>query len=64
MERSILWDIMKRAGIISKYLIERIKELYEETKVRVRVQEDVSEEFWTELGLRQGCLLSPILFCI
>ena len=63
VDRRILWEIMRKAGI-SKYLIERIKELYYETKVRVRVKDDLSEEFWTEIGLRQGCLLSPILFCI
>lgn len=58
-----LWNIMRSLGI-SKYLIERIKELYQETKARVRTQEEVSEEFWTEVGLRQGCLLSLSLFCI
>lgn len=63
VDRDTLWETMKRMGI-SKYIIERIKEIYEETKVRVRIGENLSEEFWTFKGLKQGCVLSPILFCI
>ena len=63
VDRELLWEIMEKVGI-SKYIIERIKEIYQETKVRVRVEGDFSEEFWTVKGLKQGCVLSPILFCI
>ena len=38
--------------------------MYTETKVRVRVGKETSEEFWTIKGLKQGCVLSPILFCM
>ena len=30
----------------------------------MRVGKETSEEFWTIKGLKSGCLLSPILFCI
>ena len=63
VDRELLWEIMEKVGI-SKYIIERIKEIYQETRVRVRVEGDFSEEFWTVKGLKQGCVLSPILFCI
>ena len=43
---------------IKESLIERVRKIYKETKDRVRVGKEVSEEFWTELGLRQGCPLS------
>lgn len=61
VDRKKLWEIMEEFGS-SKYLMERIKKLYEDTKVRIG--EEYTEEFWTVKGLRQGCTLSPILFCI
>lgn len=51
---------MERRGIrtgISK----RIKEIYENAKNIVKINGRVSECFWTETGVRQGCPLSPIL---
>lgn len=63
VDRSKLWGILEKMGI-SKYLIERIKELYQETMVKVRVGEHMTEEFWTVKGLKQGCVLSPLLFSL
>ena len=39
-----------------------IKELYKNTMINVRVNENESENFDTMKGVRQGCLLSPGLF--
>lgn len=61
--REKLWKVMEDMGI-SKYLIERIKELYEETSAYVRTEEGSTEEFWIRKGVRQGCLLSPALFSL
>lgn len=44
---------MERRGIRREK--ERIKEIYENTKHVVRDNERVSEGFWTEKRLRQGC---------
>lgn len=63
VNREKLWKVMEEVGI-SEGLIERIKELYKETKSNVRTEEGNTEEFWTTKGVRQGCLLSPALFCI
>ncbi|OXU18573.1 hypothetical protein TSAR_007230 [Trichomalopsis sarcophagae] len=63
VDRKILWETMKKLGI-SNYLIERIKGIYEETKVSIRMNEGNSKEFWTNMGLRQGCVLSQLFFCI
>ena len=49
---------------ISKYFNERLEGMYEVTRARVRTEKGLTEDFWIELGLRQGCVLSPILFCL
>ena len=63
VNRDKLWTVIEEAEI-SRYLTERIKELYEETRSCLRTKESYSEDFWTTKGVRQGCLLSPALFCI
>lgn len=57
IDREILWEVLEGRGIL-----ERIKEIYESNKNVVKVNGKVSECFWTEKGVRQGCPLSPILF--
>lgn len=44
VDREVLWEILIELGI-SSYLVERIKGLYEETKVRIRTVEGLSKEF-------------------
>lgn len=63
VNRCKLWKIMKDFGV-SEDLVERIKDIYSETKCKVRTGEEFSDVFWTTKGLRQGCVLSPILFSI
>lgn len=61
VRREKFWRVMEEAEI-SGYLIERIKELYEETRSCVRTEDGNTEDFWTTKGVRQGCLLSSALF--
>ncbi|XP_051161831.1 uncharacterized protein LOC127281899 [Leptopilina boulardi] len=61
VNRGILWKVLKERGI-EDGLIERIKQLYEDTKERVKIGNRLGREFWLGRGLRQGCPLSPILF--
>ena len=41
VNRDKLWETMEK-GNINKYLIERIKEIYEETKVKIRLGEIIN----------------------
>jgi hypothetical protein len=61
VNREKLMEKLRRMGI-NETLTRRVEELYEETRNVVRTRRDVSREFWTVRGLRQGCPLSPTLF--
>lgn len=63
IDRGVLWEMMRRRGV-SEGLIDRVGEIYEDTRCIVRIGEEVSREFWVEKGIRQGCPLSPALFNI
>ncbi|XP_018393041.1 PREDICTED: uncharacterized protein LOC108772084, partial [Cyphomyrmex costatus] len=63
IDRKILWEMMKKRGI-SEDLIDRVREIYEETKFVVKIGEEMSGEYRVEKGVRQGCPLSPTLFNI
>ena len=41
-----------------------VKNLYSEVGSCVRLEEEKTDWFGLEIGLRQGCILSPILFSI
>jgi len=45
-------------------LIERVKEIYEQTKNAVGVHGNITNWFWMRKGIRQGCPLSPLLFVL
>jgi len=46
MDRKILWKAMKERSI-RRGLIERIKEIYKQTKNAVRVYGNITNWFWT-----------------
>ena len=61
--RSSIWDALQRRGISSK-AINLIKAQYNGFKCRVIHNGQLSETFNSSSGVRQGCLISPILFLI
>ena len=56
-----LWAIMKFYGF-SIQMIEIICKLYSQTENAVRINGDLTEWFRVTMGVRQGCMLSPLLF--
>ena len=49
---------------VQNRLIQVIKNLYSEVKSSVILNDRLTEWFDIEIGLRQGCVLSPLLFLI
>jgi len=61
--RKILCEAMEERGI-RRGLIERVKEIYEQTKNAIRVHGNITNWFGTRKVIRQGCPLSPLLFAL
>ena len=61
VNREKLWAVLKTNGLKGT-LMKVIKSMYEGVKTCVRVNGDYTDFFNCDEGLKQGCLLSPILF--
>ena len=59
--REGLWKSMLDKGIGGK-MWRVVKNLYREVGSCVRLGEEKTDWFEIEVGLRQGCILSPVLF--
>ena len=62
MNREKLWEVMKNK--IPNYLLNKIKCIYRNTKVRIKFNDGISEPIHINTGVRQECGLSPVLFNI
>ncbi|XP_011684741.1 PREDICTED: uncharacterized protein LOC105448076 [Wasmannia auropunctata] len=61
VDRNKLWKELRGRGI-EEDLVKRIEKIYEETEVVVRTKQGFTKAFKTKKGVRQGCILSPLLF--
>lgn len=61
--RKILIDKLGKRGVKGR-MLEMIRGIYRMTRNEIITNEGISEGFETGKGVRQGCLLSPILFKI
>ena len=59
--REDMWRTLATYGVSGK-LLRAVKALYENSKARVRVEDELMECFEVQQGVRQGCPLSPWLF--
>lgn len=47
---------------INAGLIKKIKDLYKETDVTIKIKEGLTRRFTVKKGIRQGCMISSVLF--
>ena len=63
VKRERLWEVLNRQGVSDK-MLNAIKAMYNRVKAVVRYGSDISGEINCPMGVRQGCLLSPLLFSL
>ena len=63
VNREALWVVLSKYGVPER-LVKLIRAFHDDMHVRVRVKGQLSDEFVVHVGLRQGCVLAPILFNI
>ena len=64
VDRTLLWQVLTRIGVPPQ-MIAVIRQFHDEMRACVRPDDGVcSDWFEVEQGLRQGCVLSPLLFNI
>ena len=59
--RDKLWHRMEELGV-PKHFREVVHRLYGEVKVKIRTSTSIFESFRSDIGVKQGCPLSPTLF--
>ena len=63
LNRRTLWTILKKMGLPDKY-INLLREMYRDTKGRYVFGEIQTDWVKQTRGVRQGCVLSPLLFSL
>ena len=61
VDRDVIWKLMHRYGFPPKF-INIIQQTYEDATCQVIHEGNLTEPFSVQTGVRQGCLLSPIIF--
>jgi len=61
VDRNVIWQLMGHYGVPPKF-IRLIQELYEASSCQVIRNGKLSDPFEMNTGVRQGCLLSPMIF--
>ena len=63
VDRKTIWKVLRHYGFPQK-IINVIQSLYRDTSCRVIQNSDLSDPFEVNTGVRQGCLLSPLIFSL
>lgn len=63
VDRQILWKLLRHYGIPTK-ITKLIQSFYGDMTCQVIHNRDLTQPFKVETGVRQGCLLSPLIFLL
>jgi len=63
IDRSTMWRIMRHYGVPLK-IVSIIRSLYDGMTCQMIHNNDLSTPFTVTIGVRQGCLLSPMIFSL
>lgn len=63
IDRKTLWKILKKFGV-DEGLIKMIQAFHDGMEANISISGELSESLLIEEGLRQGCVMAPILFNI
>lgn len=63
VQRELLWDILLRFGCPDKF-VNILRQFHDGMTARVTIGGQESEPFPVRTGVRQGCVLAPVLFNI
>jgi hypothetical protein len=61
IDRTLLWRALKSMGLHGPMLT-AVMQMYEEVRLQVRANGELGEQFKSEVGVKQGDPLSPLLF--
>ena len=61
VNRNLLWDLLGRLGVPPKFL-NTLRQLHDGMQACVRIGGQQSPSFNVKLGVRQGCVLAPVIF--
>ena len=61
--REVLWKMLRSFGVDPK-ITSLIETMYDDAEYAIVINGQLTEWFRVEIGVRQGCLLSVILFSL
>ena len=61
IDHNMVWTTLREFGV-PQHLIWLIRKLYEKAAGKIRIDEEHTVQFRFKKGVRQGCILSPLLF--